>query len=174
MWCLSHWLEWWKHSLCWSVCSVQEMEDEFLSASFRGYLPAVEQLLANGCPVKAKNKVKYTHLSVYIQTCQAACFHSVEHSHSNVTSLPPPTHTLHSGSVECGLCLVASLCKVNRTVYCHSSHMQSCMSTPVPLRCFMFSPFLFVGRTQCLALCCSGWPGRNDPIPGPQNGIPAP
>ena len=91
MWCLSHWLDWWKHSLCWSVCSVQEMEDEFLSASLRGDLPAVEQLLANGIPVIAKNKVKYTHLSVYIQSCQAACFHSVEHSHSNVTSLPPPT-----------------------------------------------------------------------------------
>ena len=50
------------------------MEDKFLSASLRGDLPAVEQLLANGFPVKAKNKVKYTHLSVYIQTLSSSMF----------------------------------------------------------------------------------------------------
>lgn len=66
MWCTSHWLDWWKHSLCWYVFPVQEMEDKFLAAALRGDIPEVEQLLAKGCSANTKNKVKYTHLSVYI------------------------------------------------------------------------------------------------------------
>ena len=50
------------------------MEEEFLSASLRGDLPKVKKLIAKGCPVKAKNKVKYTHLSVYIQTLSSSMF----------------------------------------------------------------------------------------------------
>ena len=50
------------------------MEDEFLSASLRGDLPKVKKLIAKGCPAKAKNKVKYTHLSVYIQTLSSSIF----------------------------------------------------------------------------------------------------
>ena len=92
-----------------------------------------------------------------------------------VTIWPPPLLPLimPALSVECSLCLVASLCKVNRTVYCHSSHIQSCMSTPVPLSISRFLS-LFVERTQCPAQSCSGWPCRYDRIPCPQNGIHAP
>ena len=88
MWCVSHWLDWCKHSLCWSVCPVQDMEDEFLHAAESGDLPKVEELLAKGCSANSKNEVKYTHLSVSFRHYQAACFHSVEHNHSNLTSLP--------------------------------------------------------------------------------------
>ena len=42
------------------------MEDEFLAAAKRGDLPKVKKLIEEGCSAKAKNEVKYTHLSVYI------------------------------------------------------------------------------------------------------------
>ena len=74
MWCLSHWFDWWKHSLCWSVCSVQEMEDEFLDAADSGDLSKVKELLAKGCSANAKDEVKCTHLSVYIQTLSSSMF----------------------------------------------------------------------------------------------------
>ena len=49
------------------VCvSIQKMEDEFLAAAKRGDLPKVKKLIEEGCSAKAKNEVKYTHLSVYI------------------------------------------------------------------------------------------------------------
>ena len=44
------------------------MEAEFLDAALSGNLLEVEKLLAKGCSAYAKNEVKYTHLSVYIQT----------------------------------------------------------------------------------------------------------
>ena len=63
MWYLSYWLDWWKHSLCWSVFPpIQQMEDAFIAAVQRGDLPEVEELLAKGCPANAKYKVEYTHL----------------------------------------------------------------------------------------------------------------
>ena len=65
MWCLSHWLDRWKHSLFWSVCPVQDMEAEFLHAAESGDLPKVKKLLGKGCPANARNEVRYTHLSVY-------------------------------------------------------------------------------------------------------------
>ena len=63
--CLSHWLDWWKHSLCWSVCPVQEMERAFLAAAGSGDLSKVKKLLGKGCAANAKDEVRYTHLSVY-------------------------------------------------------------------------------------------------------------
>ena len=72
--CLSHWLDWWKHSLCWSVCTVQEMEDEFLYAALTGDLPEVKRLIAKGCSANSKNEVKSTHVSVYIQTLSSSMF----------------------------------------------------------------------------------------------------
>ena len=68
------------------MCPVQEMEDKFLAAAKRGDLPEVKKVIAKGCPAKAKNKVKYTHLSTF-RHCQAACSHSVEHSHGNLTCM---------------------------------------------------------------------------------------
>ena len=50
------------------------MEDEFLHAAESGDLPKVEELLAKGCSANAKNEVKYTHLSVYIQTLSGSMF----------------------------------------------------------------------------------------------------
>ena len=50
------------------------MEDVFLGAAKRGDLPKVKDLLAKGCPANAKNEVKYTHLSVYIQTLSNSIF----------------------------------------------------------------------------------------------------
>ena len=74
MWCLSHCLDWRKHSLCWSVYPVQEMEAEFLDAASSGNLLEVEKLLTKGCSAYAKNEVKYIHLSVYIQTLSSSMF----------------------------------------------------------------------------------------------------
>ena len=68
MWCLSHWLDWWKHSPCWTVCPVQEMERALLAAAKKGDLPKVKKLLGNGCAANARNEVSYTHLSVYTYT----------------------------------------------------------------------------------------------------------
>ena len=68
MWCPSHWLDWWKRSLCWSVCLVQEMELAFLAAAKKGDLPKVKELIGMGCPTNAKDEVSYTHLSVYTLT----------------------------------------------------------------------------------------------------------
>ena len=65
-------IEWWKHSLYWSVCTVQEMEDEFLDAAESGNLPEVKWLMAKGCPANTKNEVKSTPLSVYIQTLSSS------------------------------------------------------------------------------------------------------
>ena len=50
------------------------MEDEFLDATERGDLPEVKELIAKGCLANAKNEVKYTHLSVYIQTLSGSMF----------------------------------------------------------------------------------------------------
>ena len=61
-------LDWWKHSLCWSVCPVQEMERAVLAvlaATGSGDLSKVKKLLGKGCPANAKDEVRYTHLSVY-------------------------------------------------------------------------------------------------------------
>ena len=74
LWSLCHWLDWWKHSLCWSVCTVQEMEDEFLYAALTGDLLEVKRLIAKGCSASSKNEVKSTHLSVYIHTLSSSMF----------------------------------------------------------------------------------------------------
>ena len=74
LWCVSHWLDSWKQSLSWSVCTVQEMEDEVLRAALAGDLPEVKRLMAKGCPANAKNEVNSTHLSVYIQTLSSSMF----------------------------------------------------------------------------------------------------
>jgi len=50
------------------------MEDEFLAAAESGELPKVKKLIAEGCSANAKNEVKYTHLSVYIQTLSSSMF----------------------------------------------------------------------------------------------------
>ena len=50
------------------------MEAEFLDAALSGNLLEVEKLLARGCSAYAKNEVKYTHLSVYIQTLSNSIF----------------------------------------------------------------------------------------------------
>ena len=50
------------------------MEDEFLDAAESGNLPEVKRLIAKGCSANAKNEVKYTHLSVYIQTLSGSMF----------------------------------------------------------------------------------------------------
>ena len=97
------------------------MEDEFLDAAERGNLPEVKELIAKGCLANAKNEVKYTHLSVSFRHSQVACFHSVEHSHSNLTSLPA-IHTHFMPGLYNGITL---FCKVNRTVCCHSSYMSA-------------------------------------------------
>ena len=50
------------------------MEEGFLDAAFRGDLSEVKELLVKGCPAHAKNEVKSTHLSVYIQTLSSSMF----------------------------------------------------------------------------------------------------
>ena len=50
------------------------MEDEFLDAAESGDLSEVKRLIAKGCPANAKNKVKSTHLPVYIQTLSSSMF----------------------------------------------------------------------------------------------------
>ena len=108
------------------------MEDEFLDAAESGNLPEVKRLIAKGCSANAKNEVKFTHLSVSFRHCQAACFHSVEHSHCNLTSLP----AIHAHFMPGLYNEIALFCKVNRTVYCHSSHMHVRSCTRI---CNLFS-----------------------------------
>ena len=50
------------------------MEGAFLVAALAGDLPELKELLRKGCPANAKNEVKYTHLSVYIQTLSSSMF----------------------------------------------------------------------------------------------------
>ena len=53
---------------------VQVMEEALLAAAESGDLPAVEGLLAQGCPVNAQNEVKYTHLPTFHQTLSSSMF----------------------------------------------------------------------------------------------------
>ena len=50
------------------------MEGAFLDAASIGELPELKELLRKGCPANAKNEVKSTHLSVYIQTLSSSMF----------------------------------------------------------------------------------------------------
>ena len=62
-------------SHCVAVYPVQEMEAAFLKAAYRGDLPRVKDLISQGCPVDAKNKVRY---SCAYSTTDRAEFSSVE------------------------------------------------------------------------------------------------
>ena len=53
---------------------VQVMEDAFLDAALNGDLPAVEGLLALGCPVNAQDEVKCTRLLTFHQTLSSSMF----------------------------------------------------------------------------------------------------
>ena len=50
------------------------MEGAFLAAALAGDLPELKELLRKGCTANAKNEVKSTHLSVYIQTPSSSMF----------------------------------------------------------------------------------------------------
>ena len=50
------------------------MESALLGAALAGDLPDLKELLRMGFPANAKNEVKATHLSVYIQTLSSSMF----------------------------------------------------------------------------------------------------
>ena len=50
------------------------MEGAFLDAAWTGDLPELKELLRKDCPANAKNEVKSTHLSAYIQTMSSTMF----------------------------------------------------------------------------------------------------
>ena len=47
-------------SHCVAVYPVQGMEADFLGAALDGDLPQVRDLISQGCPVDAKNEVRYS------------------------------------------------------------------------------------------------------------------
>ena len=62
-------------SHCVAVYPVQGMETAFLEAALHGDLPRVKDLISQGCPVNAKNEVRYSCTYSITDTAQ---FSSVE------------------------------------------------------------------------------------------------
>ncbi len=59
VWCQCHWLLVIGESCHFvAVYPVQEMEEAFLEAALVGDLPRVKDLISQGCPVSAQNKVR--------------------------------------------------------------------------------------------------------------------